>query len=81
MRDIEPLFSSAAGENLFANLSAFGDSLNRKVRGIIGPLVLLGGNSVHLASDVILCITRTPSFTIVRRCIRSSSWSAAEIQI
>lgn len=85
IRDIEPLFSSTAvvavtGENLFANLRAFGDKRSRKVRGIIGALVVLGGNSVHRASDVILWITRTPSLTIVRRCNLSSSWSASRIK-
>lgn len=69
------------GENLLANLRAFGDKRSRKVRGIIGALFVLGGNSVQRASDVILWITRTPSLTIVRRCNLSSSWSAAEKQM
>lgn len=68
------------GENLLANLRAFGDKRSRKVRGIIGALFVLGGNSVQRASDVILWITRTPSLTIVRRCNLSSSWSAVRVR-
>lgn len=80
MRDIDPLHSSiGADENLFANLSAFGDNRNRKVLGIIGGF-MLHGISVHFESEVILCITRTPNFTIHRRCKRSSSWSAKKFQ-
>lgn len=64
-------FSSTLVENLFANLSAFGDRRKRSDFDNVGGLGSMIGCA--LVSDVILWITRTPSRTIDRRVNRSSS--------